>query len=97
MCNLLTHLSNFNRTHQKKKCLRQLWSDGSVQHLQFVRVGVLGRPRLLLEVAMKSKQSILETVAVLALLGILAGAIAGLGIGAMTGRSSSTTSGTSSQ
>jgi hypothetical protein len=41
---------------------------------------------------MRSKTSIFENIIMLALIGILAGAVAGLGIGAMTGRSSSTTS-----
>lgn len=40
---------------------------------------------------MRSKSSLLESVIVLALLGILAGAIAGLGVGMLTGRSPSTT------
>jgi len=43
---------------------------------------------------MRSKTSIFENIIVLALIGILAGAVAGLGVGAMTGRSPSTTSGT---
>ena len=38
---------------------------------------------------MKSKTSILENILVLALIGILIGGIAGFGIGALTGRSSS--------
>jgi hypothetical protein len=40
---------------------------------------------------MRSKTSIFENVIVLALIGILAGAIAGLGVGAMTGRTPSAT------
>lgn len=43
---------------------------------------------------MRSKTSIFENIIVLALIGILAGAIAGLGIGAMTGRTPSASSST---
>lgn len=43
------------------------------------------------EVSMRSKDSFLGNVIVLALMGILAGALAGLGVGAMTGRSASST------
>lgn len=44
---------------------------------------------------MKRKDSILANVMVLALIGILAGAIAGFGVGAMTGRSALSTTTTS--
>jgi hypothetical protein len=47
------------------------------------------------EVSMKPKNSILANVMVLALIGILAGAIAGFGVGAITGRSASSTTTTS--
>lgn len=40
---------------------------------------------------MRSKDSFPGNVIVLALMGILAGALAGLGVGAMTGRSASST------
>jgi len=43
------------------------------------------------EVRMRSKSSIFENILVLVLIGILAGAVASLGVGALTGRSSSTT------
>ena len=41
---------------------------------------------------MKSKTSILENILVLALIGILTGGIAGLGIGVLTGRTPSASS-----
>ena len=40
---------------------------------------------------MRSRSSIFENILVLVLIGILAGAVASLGVGALTGRSSSTT------
>ena len=41
---------------------------------------------------MKSKTSILENILVLALIGLLAGGVAGLGIGVLTGRTPSSAS-----
>jgi hypothetical protein len=44
------------------------------------------------ESPMKSKTSILENILVLALIGLLVGGVAGLGIGVLTGRTPSSTS-----